>query len=106
MDSLRLGRFPHALLNMGTVLPEEATSMSANTTNTTVNGQTVVHKDSGGIVTTSPDVCMTPMGNSTVPIPYTNVAKSVDTSNGSVTVTVNGNPKVPSSVSAAATSQV
>lgn len=61
-------------------------------TNTIVNGQTVVHKDSGGVVTTSPDVCKTPMGSSVVPIPYTNVAKSVDTSNGSKTVSVDGNP--------------
>lgn len=61
-------------------------------TNSAVNGQTVVHKDSDGIVTTSPDVCMTPVGTSVVPIPYTNVAKSVDTDNGSKTVTVDGNP--------------
>jgi len=61
-------------------------------TNTIVNGQTVVHKDSGGVVTTSPDVCKTPMGPSVVPIPYTNVAKSADTSNGSKTVSVDGNP--------------
>ena len=61
-------------------------------TTTTVNGQTVVHKDSGGVVITSPDVCMTPIGNSIVPIPYVNVAKSADTSNGSKTVTVDGNP--------------
>jgi hypothetical protein len=61
-------------------------------TNTTVNGQTVVHKDSGGVVNTSPDVCVTPIGNSIVPIPYVNVAKSADTCNGSKTVTVDGNP--------------
>ena len=51
-------------------------------TDTAVNGQTVVHKESGGIVT-SPDVCMTPVGNSIVPVSYVNVAKSADTSNGS-----------------------
>jgi len=61
-------------------------------TNTTVNGQTVVHKDSGGIVITSPDVCMTPIGNSIVAIPYVNVAESAETSKGSKTVTVNGKP--------------
>lgn len=60
-------------------------------TDTIVNGQTVVHKDSGGVVT-SPDVCLTPIGNSVVPVPYVNVARSVHTSNGSKTVTVNGNP--------------
>lgn len=61
-------------------------------TNTTVNGQTVVHKESGGVVITSPDVCMTPIGNSVVPIPYLNVASSSHTSKGSRTVTVGGNP--------------
>ena len=61
-------------------------------TNTIANGQTVVHKDSGGIVTTTPDVCLTPVGNATVPVPYVNVALSADTSNGSKTVTVDGNP--------------
>lgn len=57
-----------------------------------VNGQTVVHKDSGGILTTSPDVCLTPVGNSVVPIPYTNVARSADTSQGSSSVCMDGNP--------------
>lgn len=61
-------------------------------TNTIVNGQTVVHKESDGVLTTSPDVCLTPMGSAVVPIPYVNVARSVDTSNGSQTVTVDGNP--------------
>jgi len=61
-------------------------------TNTIVNSQTVVHKESDGVLTTSPDVCLTPMGATVVPIPYVNVARSVDTSNGSRTVTVDGNP--------------
>jgi hypothetical protein len=61
-------------------------------TSTIVNGQTVVHKDSDGILTTSPDVCLTPMGSTVVPIPYVNVARSLDTSNGSRTMTVDGNP--------------
>ena len=60
--------------------------------NTIANGQTVVHRDSGGVVTTTPDVCLTPVGNATVPVPYVNVANSADTSNGSKTVTVDGNP--------------
>jgi uncharacterized Zn-binding protein involved in type VI secretion len=59
---------------------------------TSVNGQTVIHKDSGGVVVTSPDVCLTPVGNGVVPIPYVNVARSIHISNGSKTVTVNGNP--------------
>lgn len=57
-----------------------------------VNGQTVVHKDSGGILTTGPDVCLTPMGNSVVPIPYSNTATSADTSQGSASVAMDGNP--------------
>lgn len=56
-----------------------------------VNGQTVVHKDSGGVVTTT-DVCKTPMGKAVVPIPYVNVARSVDVANGSATVSVDSNP--------------
>ncbi|HML76984.1 DUF4150 domain-containing protein [Geobacter sulfurreducens] len=56
-----------------------------------VNGQTVVHKESGGVVTTT-DVCKTPVGNTVVPIPYTNVARSVDVANGSSTVAVDGHP--------------
>jgi len=60
--------------------------------NTIVNEQTVVHKESGGILITSPDVCLTPVGGSLVPIPYLNVARSVDTINGSQTVTVDGQP--------------
>ncbi len=51
-------------------------------TNTIVNGQTVVHKESDGVLTTSPDVCLTPMGATVVPIPYVNEVRSVDTSNG------------------------
>jgi len=56
-----------------------------------VNGQTVVHKDSGGILITGPDVCLTPIGNAAVPIPYTNVAESADTSQGSTSVSMDGN---------------
>lgn len=58
----------------------------------TANNQTVVHKDSGGIVTTSPDVCKTQVGNAVVPIPYVNTAKSSNTAKGSSTVTMDGNP--------------
>ena len=61
-------------------------------TTTSVNGQTVVHETSGGTLNTSPDVCLTPMGNSVVPIPYSNSATSKDTANGSTSVFVDGNP--------------
>lgn len=57
-----------------------------------VNDRTVVHKTSGGIATAFPDVCLTPSGGGPVPIPYTNVAKSADTAQGSKTVTMDGNP--------------
>ena len=55
------------------------------------NGQTVVHRGSGGVVTTT-DICNTPMGNAVVPIPYTNVARSQDVAGGSQTVFMDGNP--------------
>lgn len=58
----------------------------------TVNDQTVVHKDSGGTVVTSPDVCKTQVGNAVVPIPYVNTASSADTAKGSRTVTMDSNP--------------
>jgi hypothetical protein len=59
---------------------------------TAVNGRTVVHKTSGGVATAFPDVCKTPSPGGPVPIPYPNVAQSVDTAMGSSTVTVDGNP--------------
>lgn len=61
-------------------------------TRTTVNGQTVVHKTSEGQVNTFPDVCKTQVGSAVVPIPYSNTAVSQNTSNGSKTVKVDGNP--------------
>lgn len=61
-------------------------------TTVTANNQTVVHKGSGGTVTTSPDVCKTQVGCAVVPIPYVNTAKSADTAQGSSTVTMDGNP--------------
>jgi hypothetical protein len=61
-------------------------------TKTAVNGQTVVHKTSDGQVNTFPDVCLTQVGNAVVPIPYSNTAVSQDTSKGSKTVFVDGNP--------------
>lgn len=58
----------------------------------TANNQTVVHKESGGTVVTSPDVCNTQIGGAVVPIPYVNIANSSDTAQGSSTVTMDGHP--------------
>lgn len=59
---------------------------------TVVNGRSPVTKGSNGVTTKFPDVCKTPVGNSIVPIPYTNVSKSSDLAKGSKTVKVNGKP--------------
>lgn len=61
-------------------------------TTTSANGQTVVHASSDGILNTAPDVCKTKVGPSVVPIPYSNTAVSKDTSKGSTSVLVDGNP--------------
>jgi hypothetical protein len=58
----------------------------------TVNMRTVVHKSSDGVATAFPDPCKTPSPGGPVPIPYTNVSKSSDTSKGSSTVEMDGNP--------------
>ena len=58
----------------------------------TVNMRTVVHKSSDGVATAFPDPCKTPSPGGPVPIPYTNVSKSSDTSQGSKTVEMDGNP--------------
>ncbi|NMC74698.1 MAG: DUF4150 domain-containing protein [Geobacteraceae bacterium] len=60
-------------------------------TTTSVNGQTTVHETSDGVLNTCPDICLTPMGATIVPVPYSNTAFSRDTVNGSRTVTVDGN---------------
>lgn len=57
-----------------------------------VNNLTVVHQDSSGMVMGFPDVCKTPSPAGPIPIPYPNVAKSSDTSDGSKDVTMDGNP--------------
>ncbi len=57
-----------------------------------VNGQTVVHKESGGIVVAASDVCYTPTPGGPVAVPYTNVADSKEIENGSQTVLVDGHP--------------
>ncbi|OGF13737.1 MAG: hypothetical protein A2W00_03685 [Candidatus Eisenbacteria bacterium RBG_16_71_46] len=57
-----------------------------------VNFLTVVHAGSSGMVVGFPDVCLTPSPAGPIPIPYPNIAQSADTSQGSQTVTVDGNP--------------
>ncbi|MEZ8103237.1 PAAR-like domain-containing protein [Vibrio bivalvicida] len=55
------------------------------------NGLSVVHKGSGGEANaTLPDVCLTTVGNSVVPIPYGNNAKSADLADGTTTVSMDG----------------
>ncbi len=58
----------------------------------TVNKRTVVHKESGGKSIAMNDVCMTPMGPSSVPVPYPNLAKSADMENGAGSVKADGHP--------------
>jgi hypothetical protein len=57
-----------------------------------VNNLTVVHQTSNGVVTTFPDVCKTPSPGGPIPLPYPNVAQSTTTSDGSSSVTADGNP--------------
>ena len=57
-----------------------------------VNMLSVVHKDSGGVSPSFPDVCKTPSPAGPVPIPYPNVAKSSDTAKGTKKVKCDGNP--------------
>jgi hypothetical protein len=57
-----------------------------------VNKLTVVHKTSGGVVMTFPDVCKTPSPAGPIPLPYPNVALSADTADGSASVKADGNP--------------
>jgi hypothetical protein len=57
-----------------------------------VNHMTVVHKSSGGVRMSYPDVCKTPMAPSPVPIPYPNVSRSGDAADTADTVLADGNP--------------
>ena len=59
--------------------------------NVLINGRTAVHAGSGGVLTTV-DVCLTKIGKSTVPIPYTNIARSKDAAQTASTVFINGHP--------------
>ncbi len=57
-----------------------------------VNNLSVVHAGSNGVTMAFPDVCKTPTPVGPVPIPYPNIAKSSDTSQGASTVKCDGNP--------------
>ena len=54
------------------------------------NDMGISHKGSGANSTVFPDVCMTPVGKSSVPIPYSNLAESADIADGSETVKFEG----------------
>ena len=56
---------------------------------TFANSRGIVHKGSGGMSIAFPDVCKTPAPPAgPIPIPYPNIGKSSDTSNGPKKVTV------------------
>ena len=57
---------------------------------TFANTRGIAHKGSGGLSTVFPDVCKTPVGNAVVPIPYPNIGKASDTSEGPKSVTIDG----------------
>lgn len=57
---------------------------------TYVNSRGIVHKGSGGISIVFPDVCKTPTPGGPVPIPYPNIGKASDTTNGPQTVRTDG----------------
>jgi len=54
------------------------------------NSQGISSRNSEAITVSGPDVCLTPMGNAQVPLPYVNTAKSFTLANGSITVRVDG----------------
>ena len=49
------------------------------------------HKGSGGMSMVFPDVCKTPTPGGPIPIPYPNIGKSSDTSQGTTTIEADGN---------------
>ncbi len=57
---------------------------------TFANSRGIVHRASGGMSAVFPDVCKTPAAPSPVPIPYPNLGRSSDTSQGPPTVTADG----------------
>ncbi|MDR2861081.1 MAG: DUF4150 domain-containing protein [Syntrophobacterales bacterium] len=55
------------------------------------NNQGIANKNSGDtVVSSTPDVCLTPVGGSFVPTPYINTADSSSLADGSKTVTIDG----------------
>jgi hypothetical protein len=54
------------------------------------NSQGISNTDSGDIAISGPDVCLTPIGPSMVPVPYTNVARSSSLADGTKTVKIDG----------------
>lgn len=56
------------------------------------NGMGISHKGSGAMSTVAPDVCKTPSSSGQEPVPYSNTARSADLSEGSRTVTIDGQP--------------
>lgn len=58
----------------------------------TANMMTISHKASNGMSMAFPDVCKTPTPGGPVPIPYPNIAMSSDTTQGSSTVKMDGQP--------------
>ncbi|WP_238631270.1 PAAR-like domain-containing protein [Ectothiorhodospira sp. 9905] len=65
--------------------------MAAAGGNIAINGRSAVHAGSQGLLT-SIDVCLTRIGKSCKPIPYTNVANSRDATGTAGSVFVNGHP--------------
>ena len=57
---------------------------------TFANSRGIAHKGSGGMSTVFPDVCKTPSPGGPVPIPYPNIGKASDTSQGPKKVTTDG----------------
>ena len=57
---------------------------------TFANSRGIAHKDSGGMSMVLPDVCKTPSPAGPVPIPYPNIGKSSDTSEGPSKVKTDG----------------
>ena len=62
--------------------------------NVFINGKAAVHKGSAGKVMFFPDVCLSPPGppSGPVPIPYLNTAVAADLAGGAGTVFIEGNP--------------
>ncbi len=57
---------------------------------TFANSRGIAHKGSNGQSIVFPDVCLTPVGNAIVPIPYPNIGKSSDTVKGPKSVKTDG----------------